>query len=298
MMINFRMAWRNLWRHRRRTWLTTAAMVFSNILLVFMISLQYGTYDMMINNTLSVLSGHVQVQAPAYHDDPRMRFSIADVAPLAGQLRRQLHSDKVAARASAFALASSDQRSYGIQLIGVEPQFEPAVSTLPGLVKQGRFLSDRSAAEIVVGSVLARNMKVSVGDELTLLGSGLDGSFAAGVVTVVGVFESGMADIDRGLAEIPLAYFQDVFSMNGQGHSIVIRADALDQVAGVRSGGRGLYRPEPKSGGTRLGRLAAGFEAGHPGRYIQCLVYVYGAGIAGSLQCVEYPADVGAGAHS
>ncbi len=240
MMMNFRMAWRNLWRHRRRTWLTTAAMVFSNILLVFMISVQYGTYDMMINNTLSILSGHVQVQAPAYHDDPRMRFSIADIAPLAGQLRGQLRSDKVAARASAFALASSAQRSYGIQLIGVEPQFEPAVSTLPGLVKQGRFFRDSSAAEIIVGSVLARNMKVSVGDELTLLGSGLDGSFAAGVVTVVGVFESGMADIDRSLAEIPLAYFQDVFSMAGQGHSIVIRADGLDQVAGIKTAVEGF----------------------------------------------------------
>ena len=240
MMMNFRMAWRNLWRHRRRTWLTTAAMVFSNSLLVFMISLQYGTYDMMINNTLSVLSGHVQVQAPAYHDDPRMRYSIADITPLAGQLRGQLHSDKVAARASTFALASSAQRSYGIQLIGVEPQFEPGVSTLPGLVKQGRFFRDSSAAEIIVGSVLARNMKVSVGDELTLLGSGLDGSFAAGVVTVVGVFESGMADIDRSFAEIPLAYFQDVFSMAGQGHSIVIRADGLEQVAAVKAAVEGF----------------------------------------------------------
>ncbi len=74
--------------------------------------------------------------------------------------------------------------------------------------------------EIVIGSVMARNLKVAVGDELTLLGSGFDGSFAAGVVTVVGVFESGSADIDRSFAELPLAYFQDLFTMAGQGHSI------------------------------------------------------------------------------
>ena len=63
MNITLRLAWRNLWRHSRRTWLTIGAMVFSNALLVFMISLQFGMYDLMIDNTLKSFTGHVQVQA-------------------------------------------------------------------------------------------------------------------------------------------------------------------------------------------------------------------------------------------
>ncbi len=59
--ITFKLAWRNLWRRKRRTWLTVGAMVFSNILLVFMISLQIGMYAMMINNTLRAQTGHLQV---------------------------------------------------------------------------------------------------------------------------------------------------------------------------------------------------------------------------------------------
>ena len=79
--------------------------------------------------------------------------------------------------------------------------------------------------EIVIGEVLARNLRVAVGDELTVLGSGVDGSFAAAVVEVVGIFESGVPDIDRNIAEMPLGAFQEVFYMNGAGHQVVLFAE-------------------------------------------------------------------------
>jgi len=213
MTLNLRMAWRNLWRHKRRTWLTATAMIFSNVLLVFMISLQFGSYDMMINNTLQAFSGHIQVQKAGYNENPKMRSSIPRIRSLTGDLRGAMPEARIASRAAGFALASSEQRTFGIQVIGVEPDYEPEVSTIPGLVKQGRFLDDTNAPEIVIGAVTARNLKVSIGDEITLLGSGRDGSFAAGVVNVVGIFETGSQEMDRGFSEVPLGYFQETFFM-------------------------------------------------------------------------------------
>ena len=91
--------------------------------------------------------------------------------------------DAISPRAAAFALASSDDRSFGIQVLGVDPSHEPLVSNLPGLITSGRFLGAIDAPEIVIGSVLARNLRAGVGDEVTLLGSGRDGSFAAAIAT-------------------------------------------------------------------------------------------------------------------
>ena len=233
--ITFRLAWRNLWRRKRRTWLTIGAMVFSNILLVFMISLQIGMYAMMINNTLRAQTGHLQVQAPGYKDDQKIRQVVPDVQGLAKVLREGLATEEVAARSSAFALVSSADRSYGLQITGVEPEFEPLVSSLPGLIKEGRFLGGNTAEEIIIGRVLARNLQVEVDDELTFIGSGRDGSFAAAVVTVVGIFESGMPDMDRSFAEVPLGFFQDVFAMDGAGHSVVVMAPGLIQVGQMRT---------------------------------------------------------------
>ena len=230
MNIVLRLAWRNIWRQPRRTWLTTGAMVFSNTLLIFMMSLQFGTYDMMINNSLQSFSGHLQVQAPGYKDDQKMRQSVPHIQALAATYRDDDAFQNVAARGGAFALASSEDRSYGIQIYGVEPEFEPGVSNIPGLVKQGRFLSDVNATEIVIGAVLARNLRVSLGDELTLLGTGRDGSFAAAIVSVAGVFESGVTDLDRSIAEIPLGLFQDTFAMDDAGHQVVLTTPDLSYV--------------------------------------------------------------------
>jgi putative ABC transport system permease protein len=233
--VSLRLAWRNLWRYKRRTWLTVGAMIFSNALLVFSISLQFGSYDMMINNTLRAFTGHIQVQHDGYKEDPKMRWVVPNVVETATSLRAALGSDEIAARGAGFALVSSEDRSYGLQILGVEPDFEANVSTVPGLISQGRYLTKDSYEEIVIGSVLARNLKVSLGDEVTFLGSGRDDSFAAGVAKVVGIFETGSAAIDRSMAQVSLAYFQDSFGMEGGGHSIVLRAENIDAVPALQT---------------------------------------------------------------
>jgi ABC-type lipoprotein release transport system permease subunit len=225
--ITLSLAWRNLWRHPRRTWLTVGAMVFSNILLVFMISLQLGMYRLMYENSLSLITGHLQVQAEGYIDEPRMRLTVPAAADLASKLREAMPLNTVAARATAFALVSSAERSFGVQVVGVQPAHEAGVSNLPGLVSRGRYFEEQDGQVAVIGSALARNLKVDLGDELTLFGSGRDGSFAAGIATVVGIFESESTDIDRSFIQIPLGEFQEIFVMEDHAHSIVVMTPDL-----------------------------------------------------------------------
>jgi putative ABC transport system permease protein len=230
MGITLRLAWRNLWRHPRRTWLTLGAMVFSNVLLVFMISLQIGMYGLMIENTLKVFTGSLQVQAPGYQDEGKMRQVVPDVVPLAEHIGDGLGLDAVAPRAIGFALVSSEDRSFGMQITGVDADRESLVSSIPGLVDEGRYLEDGDTDSVVIGRVTARNLRVGIGDELTMLGSGFDGSFAAAVLDIVGIFDSGVAEFDRSIAYIPIGYFQDVFYMDGAGHEVVVATETLSSV--------------------------------------------------------------------
>jgi ABC-type lipoprotein release transport system permease subunit len=227
-----RLAWRNLWRHKRRTWLTASAIAFVTVLMVFLITLQLGSYDLMVDSSLRIFTGQMQVQREGYLDKPQIRTIIPDALTLAQRMRQkpELNGVGIAVRAQSFALAASGTRSFGVQVVGTEPEFEARVSTIPGLIKSGRYLSAASVQEAVLGAALAKNLHIKVGDELTLLGSALDGSVAATIVPVVGIFESGMRDLDRVLVEMPLHTFQDVFGMGQGAHAIALLAPDIKQL--------------------------------------------------------------------
>ncbi|HLF24081.1 MAG TPA: FtsX-like permease family protein, partial [Burkholderiales bacterium] len=170
-----------------------------------------------------------------YLDKPQIRNSVPAARGLADRLRAlpAFETTGVAVRAFGFALASSGTRSYGVQVAGVEPRFEPRVSTIPKLIETGRYFDSIDAQEAVVGATLARNLKLKVGDELTLLGSARDGSVAATIVPVVGVFRSGVAEVDRHLVQLPLTTFQQVFGMGDAAHAIVFLAPNLEALPAI-----------------------------------------------------------------
>jgi ABC-type lipoprotein release transport system permease subunit len=226
------LAWRNLWRNPRRTWLTAGGIGFAVWLLVFGMSMQDGTLMVMVDNGARMLSGHVQLQHPAFQDDPRLEHLLSDGAALVRRAEATDHVTAALPRAEAFALASAGERSYGAQVLGVVPARERAASTLPGMVEQGRYL--QGPGEAFLGTVLARNLRLSGGDEVVLLGTSREGGVAAPVADVVGTVATGQPALDRSLLQIDLDDFRAAWNLGGGAvHSVVLlldRATAADDV--------------------------------------------------------------------
>jgi len=218
--MNIKMAWRNIWRNPRRTLLTISAIAFACLLLVFMLSFQFGSYDAMINASVKIHTGHLQVQAKGYKEKQQMQQVISDPAAVE-YILAQIHGvEAFTPRANAFSMISSDERTGGVLVIGIDPEKEARVSTLKKLIRKGRYLLPTDTDKILVGRLLANNLKVDLGDELTILGQGRDGSVAAAVFEVTGIFKSGIDDLDRSTVHVPLKYFQEIYSMNNTVHEV------------------------------------------------------------------------------
>jgi putative ABC transport system permease protein len=234
MSINLRMAWRNLWRNPRRTILTVAAIAFACLLLVFMLSFQFGSYETMINSAVKVQTGHLHVEAKKYQDQQDMRLVIKDPKAVAKVMQAAPGIQAFTARANAFSLISSKDRTYGALVVGIDPESEAKVSTLKKIIRQGEYLKPGDATGALVGRLLARNLQVKVGDELTVLGQGRDGSIAAMVLTIRGIYSSGIDEFDRSSIQMGLKSFQANYSMEGAVHQMVAICRHLDGVAGAK----------------------------------------------------------------
>jgi len=242
--IEIKMAWRNIWRNSRRSVLTILAILFATMLLVFMLSFQFGSYDTMINTAVKIHTGHVQVQAEGYRDKMDVRLAVPDPGAVDDVIKDIPGIEAYTSRANAFSLVSSSDRTYGVLLTGIDPEREAKVSTLKKLVRRGEYLAPGDTDMALVGELLARNLKVDIGDELVVLGQGRDGSVAASVLKVKGIFRSGEDKFDRNSVQMPLGYFQDVFSMGGAVHEVVVLGRSLEGVKEIKrslgSGVRGI----------------------------------------------------------
>lgn len=224
------LAWRNIWRQPTRTLLSVLGMAFASVLLVFMLSFQFGSYDTMKSSMLQISDGFGQFQPIGYKDDPEISKKIADPAALMADLAPFQEISARTARSSGFVLLANGERSFAAAIVGVDPVHEPQVSTLSTLVKQGRALTAQDTNAIIIGDGLARNLRLSLGDGVTMLGTGMDGSVAADVLTVVGIFKTGVAEIDRQIAQMPLARFDEAFLMGGAVNIIAITGDDFYEI--------------------------------------------------------------------
>lgn len=234
MPIDVRMAWRNIWRNPRRTILTISAIAFASLLLVFMLSFQFGSYDVMIDTAVKIHTGHLQIQASGYKEKKNMHLVVSNPIYAGDILDKAYGVEAWTCRANAFSLVSSKERTYGIIVVGIDPLREARVSKLKKLIRRGSYLSESDTDQALVGELLANNLQVEPGDELTILGQGRDGSIAATVVIVKGIYKSGLDEFDRNAIQIPLKYFQDVFYMNGAVHEVVAIGKSLGEVSIIK----------------------------------------------------------------
>ena len=229
---DLQLAWRNLWRNRRRSMLSISAVVFASAILVFMLSLAANQYQLMIRASVNGGTGYLQILADDYRDDPQVWLVIPDPEAVIHSLEGNPRVRATTVRSEGFSLLAGKDHAFGAMVIGIDPETESRVTTVADTVREGTFLKPEEFDRAVIGGLLARNLGIGVGDTVTLLGSARDGSIAAGDVVIQGLFETGQPEMDRSTLYVGRAFFDEVFRMEGAVHRILIRSDSLWWLAG------------------------------------------------------------------
>ena len=200
-----RMAWRNLWRNPRRTFVVLGALSIGIAGCVLSMAINLGMVKGMVDTAIRGGLGHLQVHASGWDADPQLEVRLAD-----GGVAVEAAFDGVqeiehwAPRLRAQGLVASARASVGVSIAGVDPEREGSVTTLPGRVREGRFLSVDGRREIVLGGRLAKILSAEVGDEVLLYSVAYSMETAYELFRVVGVMRLPELEMDRSLAVISL----------------------------------------------------------------------------------------------
>jgi putative ABC transport system permease protein len=212
-MLFFSMAWRNVWRNRRRSLLTVLAIALGLAFNIFMRGIGDGFHEQMVDNSVRAEIGHIQIHRAGYHDDPELNKTL----PNPDKITEVIHSlpdvRGYSLRILGGGLASTAENSGGVEILGIDPAQEQTVTSIQRALVQGQYLSDGTQRPILVGDRLASRLKASVGDKIVLMVQAADGSMGAQLFRVAGIFRSGAPEMDEGVVFILRADAQNLFAL-------------------------------------------------------------------------------------
>jgi len=199
-----RLAWRNIWRQKRRTFITASAIAAVMLLSLFMRSMQEGSYAQNLDNATRFYSGYLQLQEPEYSENQ----SIDKLLPADDAFIQKIWKidglTTALPRLESFALGAAGDKSKGVMVMGVNPKAEDAYSGLSDRLKEGRYFENDNEKSILVGSKLADYYGLKIGSEFVLYGQGYHGTTAAGLYTVAGILSYPNQQMDARIVYLPL----------------------------------------------------------------------------------------------
>lgn len=242
MKTTLKLAWRNLWRNKRRTIITTSSVVFSVFFASIMRSMQEGSYDSIIGNLVRFYSGYLQVQDTAYWDERILDNSLEYDSALTEKIAGIEDVLLITPRLESAALSAYRESSKPVFVIGIDPQKEDRIIGLSGKVTDGYFLAPEDEGALIAEG-LARYLKIGVGDTLVMISQGYHGVSSAGKFAVRSIFRHPAPDFNNNTVFLSLRAAQNFYSATGRYTSDVIMVEDHYEVAKVKKSIASLLPP-------------------------------------------------------
>jgi len=227
-------AWKNVWKNRRRTILTLLTISAGASMLVLMNAFANGSHMQMIEDAVSVNTGHIQIAEKGWYENQSIDYAFFPEDNITEVLDREERVTAWSPRISAGALLASGGTTTAALIQGVDYIKEPQVTILHKKIREGKYLTG-IPGEAVIGSTLAKRAGISTGDEFSFISQGFDGSIAAAKLTVTGIFTSGNPELDSSLCLINLDEADAIFSMMGYVNAAALNLKNTGQSSEVKN---------------------------------------------------------------
>lgn len=223
------LAWRNIWRNKRRTLISAASVAFAVLFATSMSSLQKGGWDRMLNNVVHFYFGYAQVHAEGYWEEQTIDRSLMLHPDTLAAMSALIGNTPICPRLESFALASTGPITMGVLVSGIDPGAEDSLTGLAERVVDGQYFSDAAEDGVLVAKGIAEELDLQVGDTMVLLSQGYHGVSAAGKYPITGLVSFGSPDLNKLMVFMPLHTAQFFFGAEGRATSLVLQLEGTKE---------------------------------------------------------------------
>jgi len=221
MLTNLKLAWRNLWRNKRRTLITVASIFFGVLLSAYMTSMQEGSYDKMVEIVVKFYSGYMQVHNEDYWENKSINNSFDYDQALVDRIKKHPEIDFVIPRLESFGLASAGELTRGSAIFGIVPEVETQLTGIANKIVSGEYLR-ASDNGVVIGDGLAKYLKLVLNDTLVIITQGYHGVSAAGKFPVRGIIKHVSPELNKSIIYMELKTCQSFLGAENKLTSLVV----------------------------------------------------------------------------
>ena len=229
-----KLAWRNIWRNKRRSLIVLGSVVVGLIAIIFYDGLSTGMLRQMLFNQISSSVSHIQVHKKGFSDNKVIKNYIPDPNKVEDVIKNNPQIKAYSKRVITFGLLSSAHNSSGVYIYGVNPELEENVSKIKSSVTEGKFFSG-GKRDIVIGKKLAEKLNVELGDKVVAMSNTPDGSIGSEVFRVTGMFETFSSEFDKTTIYIPVETAQQMLEINNHIYEFAMVLNDYKNVDGVVS---------------------------------------------------------------
>lgn len=224
-----KLAWRNIWRNKRRTTITVASIFFAVLFSIFMEAIQKGAWDNLISNVVNFYYGYVQIHEKGYWEDQNLDKAFVLQDSLTEVVRQEPGVRNVLPRIESFALASTGNNTTGVLVVGIEPELEKGMTKLNERIVAGSYLSVKDNAAVIAKGV-AERLSLGIQDTLILISQGYHGVNAAGKYPVKGIVEFGSPELNKQMVYLPLPEAQWFYGAEGLVTSLALELESPNHI--------------------------------------------------------------------
>ena len=211
------MAWRNLWRHRRRTLLTLSSIAFGTTLALLFTGIGDSNWAKMIDLAARLGGGHVTLQHAEYLDTPTLSRTVHDVDRLRAIALEDPQVVRAVPRISGFLMLATAGQSYGAAFMALDPALEDERTfSLLEALDEGRMFEDSRDPGIILGAKLADNLDVELGQKVVYTLTDKEGEIVRAAARVIGLVRTGTPTVDGGLCLLAIDALREALGYGPQ----------------------------------------------------------------------------------